>query len=572
MTRHTKAFLSKKSLSVLRQDLAAEWCETSNTKSPDDVSLGSNYLATWLCKEGHIYEQKVCHRTRKNGLGCPLCAGRLRTSIEDGMPEMLKFWDYKKNSNFDPEKLTAGSQKRVWFTCAKGHSFEKRIGSYRTSLLRGREPCPYCNRSLPSADYNLRVIHPDVAADWDYSKNTCGPDDVLPSKNKPSYWWICPKGHSYDMSINARTNKQTPQGCPVCSGQRIVDVTSLSHTHPDLVPEWCDELNKPLSPNDVSAGSNKSVWWECLRGHRWQAAVFSRASGKGCSKCSNQTSRPELRLFSELESCFTNVRHREKVDGVEFDLFLPDEKVAVEYDGERFHGSSEDRDLKKNKFALNRGIHLIRIREHGLDRLSGSDILLDSDNSLPKEKLNELLLIATKNSPSLEIKRYIEADDFQNDSRFKQLVSYLPGPLPGKSFADRHPDLISEWDKATNSPLTPYDLSFGSNFKASWVCPNGHTFQMTMKARHAGQSCPFCSGRAVSIERSLAHRYPELAEEWDHEKNEGKTPEQFTYASHFKAWWTCPVGHSYEAKISSRTRKPKGSGCKQCFLQTFNRD
>ena len=44
----------------------------------------------------------------------------------------------------------------------------------------------------------------------------------------------------------------------------------------------------PLVPADVSAGSQRSVWWRCEKGHSWRAAVRSRTVGSGCPICAGK--------------------------------------------------------------------------------------------------------------------------------------------------------------------------------------------------------------------------------------------------------------------------------------------
>ena len=54
---------------------------------------------------------------------------------------------------------------------------------------------------------------------------------------------------------------------------------------------------------------------------------------------------------------------------------------------------------------------------------------------------------------------------------------------------------------------------------------------------------------------------PELAAQWDSEKNKELTPRQVTAFSNKKAWWRCPRNHSFQAAISARSR---GTGCPYC--------
>ena len=40
----------------------------------------------------------------------------------------------------------------------------------------------------------------------------------------------------------------------------------LSEVHPELVAEWSDK-NLPLTPDRITYGSNKVVWWKGACGH-----------------------------------------------------------------------------------------------------------------------------------------------------------------------------------------------------------------------------------------------------------------------------------------------------------------
>lgn len=55
-----------------------------------------------------------------------------------------------------------------------------------------------------------------------------------------------------------------------------------------LLAQWDEERNLPLTPDTVTFGSHRKVWWRCDKGHQWQAVVFSRTgkSAVGCPACS----------------------------------------------------------------------------------------------------------------------------------------------------------------------------------------------------------------------------------------------------------------------------------------------
>jgi len=60
---------------------------------------------------------------------------------------------------------------------------------------------------------------------------------------------------------------------------------SLAEVHPELVSEW-SEKNLTLTPDDITFGSNKKVWWRSACGHEWQASVKARSNGEKCPICS----------------------------------------------------------------------------------------------------------------------------------------------------------------------------------------------------------------------------------------------------------------------------------------------
>ena len=128
------------------------------------------------------------------------------------------------------------------------------------------------------------------------------------------------------------------------------------------------------------------------------------------------------------------------------------------------------------------------------------------------------------------------------------------------SLAEVHPELITEWSEK-NLPLTPDDITFGSNKKVWWKGTCGHEWQTSVKARSNGEKCPICSGaRAVAGINDLSTLKPGLASEWS-KKNEIK-PTEVTVGSHKKVIWKCRLGHEWTASVKSRSIN--GSGCPYC--------
>ena len=126
------------------------------------------------------------------------------------------------------------------------------------------------------------------------------------------------------------------------------------------------------------------------------------------------------------------------------------------------------------------------------------------------------------------------------------------------------PDIAGEWDYERNNPYEPTDYSVCSNKTFWWKCGKpGHIWKTTISHRTEGTGCPFCSGKKVLPEESLATLAQALMKEWDYEKNKGVNPEEISKGSQRRAWWKCTKqGHSWKAVV--RSRALDGNGCPYC--------
>lgn len=138
--------------------------------------------------------------------------------------------------------------------------------------------------------------------------------------------------------------------------------------------------------------------------------------------------------------------------------------------------------------------------------------------------------------------------------------------------ATTHPALAEQWDQSKNGDLTPRDVVSGTKRKVWWRCKEGHSWQASVASRANGADCPYCTGKIViEGKNDLFSLMPELAEQWDYDKNEGIRPENVSMYSNRRVWWKCPLGHSWRAPVSSRADL---KGCPYCtgrrLLKGFN--
>lgn len=91
------------------------------------------------------------------------------------------------------------------------------------------------------------------------------------------------------------------------------------------------------------------------------------------------------------------------------------------------------------------------------------------------------------------------------------------------------PKIADQWDHEKN-PFPPHSVTSASGKRAWWRCEIGHSWEAVIASRKTS-GCPVCAGRAVEIGyNDLQSQRPELASEWDFERN-AKGPENFTAGS-----------------------------------------
>lgn len=76
--------------------------------------------------------------------------------------------------------------------------------------------------------------------------------------------------------------------------------------------------------------------------------------------------------------------------------------------------------------------------------------------------------------------------------------------------ATTHPELLTEWDTDKNDK-SPNEISFGSAYKAHWICEAGHEWDAPLCNRTKGSGCPECCDSGKSqIEQRLANQLSNL--------------------------------------------------------------
>lgn len=209
-------------------------------------------------------------------------------SLADKNPDIAKQWAYDLNAPLSPEHFWPQATKKVWWRCENGHVW-KTTPNIRVCQGTGCPTCPRPGYRVVTDGRSMAMLHPDLAKEWHPEKNDdLRPDDVRPKSNK-KIWWRCSKGHEWHVPVSSRA---AGSGCPYCSGRYATKANNLASKYPELVNEWDQEKNKGLNPAEITPYSNRKVWWQCKKGHGWQATLYNRAKNKsGCPICARENAR-----------------------------------------------------------------------------------------------------------------------------------------------------------------------------------------------------------------------------------------------------------------------------------------
>lgn len=346
---------------------------------------------------------------------------------------------------------------------------------------------------------------------------------------------------------------------------------SLYKMRPHLVSDWSDK-NLPLTPDDISYGSNKVVWWRGKCGHEWQTSVKARSHGENCPICSGSR----------------------VIEGIN-DLATKYPEIAAEW-------STKNLPLKPTMVSAGSHKKVIWVDKLGHEwtasvksRVQGSgcpycshNLVLAGFNDLASRFPEIASEWSERNLPLTPDK----VTAFKNTRvwwkchlghEWYTLISTRSGGsqcpycsgikllIGFNDLATKYPALAKEWSER-NLPLTPDMVNEKSTKNVWWKCSTcGYEWKSVVRARAKGSLCPVCADRTVLAGyNDLATTDPELLDEWDYEKNTGTLPNAVSRNSMKIVWWKCSSSHSWRAKITDRTIEQKGCYlCEREFQSAF---
>jgi hypothetical protein len=205
---------------------------------------------------------------------------------------------------------------------------------------------------------------------------------------------------------------------------------------PQLAEEWDPERNGTLTPDAVSAGSGRMIWWRCAGApdHVWRAKPNNRTRGSGCPFCANK----KVSSTNHLAACFP--------------------RIAAEW-----HPTRNGRATPREVLA------------------ASSRVVWWQCAEAPGHEWRASIRDRTRDQTTCPFcsRRRISAE---------------------LSLAGSHPDVAAEWHPTSNAPLSPHDVAPGSNRAVWWRCSAHpeHVWRATVANRVLRASrCPRCSRRRL---------------------------------------------------------------------------
>ena len=467
--------------------------------------------------------------------------------------QLMAEWDWKRNSElqFDPAKLTCGSGMKVWWKCCNGHSWQATINNRNNG--RG---CPYCAGKKVLIGYNdLLTINSALAAEWNYLRNGDSKPEGFTANSNKKVWWKCSKGHEWQAII---ADRHSGTGCPYCSNQRVLEgLNDLQTVNSTLVAEWNYEKNGDLRPSSFTANSGKIVWWKCRNGHEWKSAINGRNKGAGCPICAGQK---VLIGYNDLQTA--------------------NPTLATEWNFEK------NGELKPYDFTANSGKKVWWKCSKGHEWQTTINNR-NNGNGCP------ICSFERKTSfPEYALVYYLAQYGFEPMHLYTEFGYELDVYIPSKKIAIEYDGYLWHKNKIEND-LRKNQQCQRDGIKLYRIREGLlplHDSSVDFVAQRNQKDLPeilsriLCeiTGMIVDVnlerdvvaienlrqhtekEKSLLSANPNLALEWNYDKNGRLKPENVSPHSNKKVWWTCRVGHEWQAIINSRSR---GNGCPVCAGQ-----
>lgn len=559
---HNPKVNSKNNLAVKNFNLAKEWDYSLNTLTPSDILPNSNKKYYWICPDcGKSYSSTA--NNRSTGYACPYCAGQKVCDfncLAAKNPDIAKEWHPTKNDK-TPKDVTVGTNQYAWWICEKGHEWRAKINN-RTVLKRG---CPECSKGSHTSVSEQLIYHyvkqlfPKAVNGYKFHKTEI--DIFIPSlsigieydgenyhKTKAKYQKDIAKNALLQINditlIRIRekgcfkmdSDKCIVYNCDFTSDylylqpiiNRLLDyLKTQANIQKTIVIDINTILNTiqasikkvPFKKSFAFLHRNVAEEWDYSLNAPLKPEIFLPMSDKIvgwiCKKCGGKWNAP-IKSRSMGYGCSRCAKRHQ---------YTTEEWIskAIKVHGQKFNYSKVEYIKSKTKVKIKCLTCKMEFEQAPSEHLQGKGCIYCSGQALH----------------------------------------------PLKTLAKLNPKIASEWDYEKNGTITPNGIGKTNYKKFWWKCNNGknHSYLAYVQQRLRGSRCAVCAGRQIIPKTSLATLFPDIAKEWDYEKNSPLTPLDVGKGYDGDIWWKCSNNEhpSYMAKVYNRTKK--GTGCGKCYKE-----
>ena len=214
-------------------------------------------------------------------------------------------------------------------------------------------------------------------------------------------------------------------GCPECA-KRTRSI-KRDNTFEEFVQEAKTIHGDKYIYNDNNYINNKTeLTITCPIHGEFSQRPDGHLRGRGCPHCGHIISKAEEEIYSMLVSLVGEneiVRHDTNIlDGLEIDIYLPNYKFGIEYNGLHWHteafGKDRNYHLNKTDKAESKGIHLIQIFED--EWLEHKDLVLEKLKHYIHK--SEVKVVGARKCKIQEINKTI-AEEFLNKYHIQGYVT-----------------------------------------------------------------------------------------------------------------------------------------------------
>lgn len=237
-------------------------------------------------------------------------------------------------------------------------------------ILSGKR-CPKCYRRVKeTTDSFSKFIFDTVGNDYTLLSEYTGANNKVTLKHNGC-------GLIYNVTA---ANFKRGQRCPRCT-KSGVSVRSFEEVE-RLVSNYSSEYELLSYKNSIADAEFKHL--VCGTIFKMRLYTFLNQNG-GCPIC--MKSAPEKLMQLEIGKWF-DCKCNYKPDWLlgynnyrlELDVYIPSERIAIEYDGLTFHRNRVGLDILKDNLCERNGIKMIRLREYGLPKLNSSSYQIFASN------------------------------------------------------------------------------------------------------------------------------------------------------------------------------------------------